>query len=166
MTSSSRNAQYAENVGRHTGYSRKSPLSNHSRVIPISFITRTFNLRILFMSNKSRPIMPSVPFGGDDCDRPACDDVKDAMTKSGLQFERTKRQPNFATKDVATTDCPVNTSQLGRSSWTLLHSVVSQCPVILFLLSLPTFRDMFVAILTKTRFSTKRPHGFPIVHQN
>ena len=77
------------------------------------------------MSNKNRPIMPSIPFGGDDCDRPACDDVKDAMAKSGLQLERTKRQPNFATKGVVTMDCPVNTAQLGRSSWTLLHSMVS-----------------------------------------
>jgi hypothetical protein len=79
------------------------------------------------MSNKNRPSMPSTPFGGDDCDRPACDDVKDAMAKSGLltTLEPSRsRQPIFASSQKL--DCPVNTAQLGQSSWTLLHTMVRQ----------------------------------------
>lgn len=71
--------------------------------------------------------MPGTPFRGDDCDRPACDDVKDAMANSGLlktlePSRSRQRQPNFASSQKL--DCPVNTAQLGQSSWTLLHTMV------------------------------------------
>lgn len=69
------------------------------------------------------------PFG-DDCERPSCDGVKSmfekAMAASGLPSK-----PKVATKGdhdddspASTVECPPNSAELGRGSWTLLHSMV------------------------------------------
>lgn len=70
------------------------------------------------------PDLPKMPFGQqqnqvvDDCDRPACDDVVGAMTAA---LGRVQNQQK------AQVECPPNSPELGRSSWTLLHSMVRWC---------------------------------------
>jgi hypothetical protein len=68
------------------------------------------------------------PFPGDnDCDRPACDDM---MTK--LQRAAQAAAAESATKTTkkkapspSVVECPLGSAELGRSSWGLLHSMVS-----------------------------------------
>jgi hypothetical protein len=56
-----------------------------------------------------------------DCDRPACDDMMNKLQKAAQAAGKT-----MATKKTKKkVDCPLGTADLGRSSWGLLHSMVS-----------------------------------------
>lgn len=57
---------------------------------------------------------------GEDCERPACDTIKQAMPGSmeALQELSAKQK---AKKKV---ECPPRSAELGRSSWKLLHTMV------------------------------------------
>jgi hypothetical protein len=73
-------------------------------------------------------IMPSssAKKGGlfdDDCDRPSCDDIKQALPKSMEEFQALTKK-HAAKKKV---ECPLRSAELGRSSWNLLHTMVRAC---------------------------------------
>lgn len=59
-------------------------------------------------------------FGDEDCERPACDDVKQALPKS-MEELQAMAQKHAANKKV---ECPPRSAELGRSSWKLLHAMV------------------------------------------
>jgi hypothetical protein len=55
----------------------------------------------------------------DDCARPACDDTASNLKAAIGRIQ--SKQP----KQDATNQCPPDSAQLGRSTWDLLHSMVS-----------------------------------------
>lgn len=59
-------------------------------------------------------------FGEEDCERPSCDDIKQALPKS-MEELQAMAQKHAAKKKV---ECPPRSAELGRSSWKLLHSMV------------------------------------------
>jgi hypothetical protein len=61
-------------------------------------------------------------FGDEDCERPACDDIKQTLPKSMEEFQA-MTQKHAAKKKV---ECPPRSAELGRSSWKLLHSMVRE----------------------------------------
>lgn len=56
----------------------------------------------------------------DGCDRPACDDMV-SMLKKAQAYSADQ-------KAADTIVCPPNSAELGRSSWTLLHSMAAWYP--------------------------------------
>jgi len=58
--------------------------------------------------------------GGEDCDRPQCDD-----TKSALSMALRRVHNNDATQP-STMMCPPSKDEIGASTWTLLHSMVRE----------------------------------------
>jgi hypothetical protein len=56
----------------------------------------------------------------DDCERPACEDIKKALPNS-LEDLQAMSQKLAAKKKL---ECPPRSAELGRSSWKLLHSMV------------------------------------------
>ena len=56
----------------------------------------------------------------EDCDRPSCDDIKSTLPKS-LEEYKAMAEKYSKSKKV---QCPPFKSELGRSSWTLLHTMV------------------------------------------
>jgi hypothetical protein len=73
----------------------------------------------------------------EDCIRPACDDIKDMMQHAkaaSASATTASSKPSLTTTATATTatqqqECPPGSAELGRSSWTLLHSMVRTCCV-------------------------------------
>ena len=68
--------------------------------------------------------------GGDDCDRPACDDTKLALTAA---LQRVGQQTTgdgassrnaIGKKPTSYTGCPPTRDDIGASTWSLLHSMV------------------------------------------
>jgi len=63
----------------------------------------------------------------DDCDRPACDDMQSMFQKAAEASKKSKNSASQETKKKAAAnmkECPAGSSKLGRSTWTLLHSMV------------------------------------------
>ena len=59
--------------------------------------------------------------GIDDCERPACDDIQSMFQKAAAEANKQKE----TSKTVQTVkECPAGSSELGRSTWTLMHSMV------------------------------------------
>ena len=58
----------------------------------------------------------------DDCDRPACDEMKSFMEGARSRNRTQKPDPN------AKQACPPGKDKIGNSSWTLLHSMVAWYP--------------------------------------
>lgn len=88
-------------------------------------------------------LFKSMGGGGDDCDRPACDDTKSALTAAlqrvGQNKQHKKGDAAAASsgdsknkeeekKDGASPDrytaCPPTRDEIGVSTWNLLHSMV------------------------------------------
>ena len=78
-------------------------------------------------NDKSSPLTPFLKTIGDDCDRPACDDTKSALTaalervnaaktKSGVK-SRSRQPGSYAA-------CPPTRDEIGVSTWNLVHSMV------------------------------------------
>jgi hypothetical protein len=77
------------------------------------------------MPNKK---IPSLLENLEDCERPSCGDMQQMFRQ-----QQQKQHSSAATSSAApmknasvgdNTDCPANSVTLGRSSWTLLHSMV------------------------------------------
>jgi hypothetical protein len=56
----------------------------------------------------------------EDCERPACDDIKKALPSSIDEAKAMSKK--LASKQKV--QCPPRSAELGRSSWNLLHSMV------------------------------------------
>ena len=66
----------------------------------------------------------------DDCDRPACDDVQSMFQKAAAAAEASRTSSTSSStvvvekKATMKSACPAGSAELGRSTWTLLHSMV------------------------------------------
>lgn len=80
--------------------------------------------------------------GGEDCDRPACDDTKSALTAALQRVQdgasKQKKHTNSIAESVRQSSdvpqnysaCPPTRDEIGVSTWSLLHSMVRCiCPV-------------------------------------
>lgn len=90
-------------------------------------------------ANSKRDSLASLlkTMGGDDCDRPACDDTKSALTAA---LRRVDRSPGVVPGGADVGDassgrsaaavpdsyraCPPTRDEIGASTWSLLHSMV------------------------------------------
>ena len=104
-------------------------------------------------AQKSSPLAPFLKsIGGDDCDRPACDDTKSALSaalerigrassSSSTSGEKTvkssqvKGMSSDTTTFTAANDasvgynaCPPTRDEIGTSTWSLLHSMAAWYP--------------------------------------
>ncbi len=87
--------------------------------------------------------------GGDDCDRPACDDTKSALSAAlkrvgksassdtgGAPSRNTVKQQSSSSSEKKDhlpntySACPPTKGAIGSSTWTLVHSMVSY-PIVL-----------------------------------
>ena len=80
---------------------------------------------------------------GDDCDRPACDDTKSALTAALQRVHHRSSKKDTFPEGVPDTDtarstvkvedsyraCPPTRDELGVSTWSLLHSMVRVYPL-------------------------------------
>ena len=60
----------------------------------------------------------------DDCERPACDDVKSMLPSSMAEFEEMKKKHEKRKK----VECPPGSEELGLGTWKLLHSMAAWYP--------------------------------------
>mmetsp|Transcript_25147 Transcript_25147/g.55143 ORF Transcript_25147/g.55143 Transcript_25147/m.55143 type:complete len:160 (+) Transcript_25147:134-613(+) len=63
-------------------------------------------------------------FQDDDCERPACDEMKAVLPTSMAEIEEMKKKYENQ-KKVA---CPPKSAELGRGTWALLHSMTAWYP--------------------------------------
>ena len=63
-----------------------------------------------------------------DCDRPACEDTVSALTNALNRLNEKKKNIGSTTTTTTNTavSCPPSKDRIGSSSWTLLHSMVSE----------------------------------------
>ena len=68
--------------------------------------------------------------GGGDCDRPACDDTKSALSAALQRVgeARVASSKNKSTKQSTYTACPPTREEIGTSTWSLLHSMAAWYP--------------------------------------
>ena len=71
------------------------------------------------MANPSQRV-----FESEDCERPACDDVKAALPSSMAEFEKMKKLYDKQKK----LECPPGSAELGVGAWKLLHSMAAWYP--------------------------------------
>lgn len=64
--------------------------------------------------------------GGDDCDRPACDDTKSALSAALKRVDR-RRTDGDALSLGYRRACPPTRDEIGAQTWSLLHSMVRVC---------------------------------------
>jgi hypothetical protein len=80
-------------------------------------------------SNNESNNDPLAPFlksiGNEDCDRPACDDTKSALTAALGRVNAAKKKAEGAKQPTGYRACPPTRDEIGVSTWTLLHSMVS-----------------------------------------
>ena len=70
--------------------------------------------------------------GGDDCDRPACDDTKSALSAAMKRVDRRRTKTQVVEDGDALSsgyrrECPPTRDQIGAQTWSLLHSMVRVC---------------------------------------
>jgi mitochondrial FAD-linked sulfhydryl oxidase len=77
-----------------------------------------------------RKAAPGRSFGlpSDDCDRPACDDIKAALPTSMAEIEAMKKWMAEKGRSETKVECPPKSAELGRGSWKLLHSMAAWYP--------------------------------------
>jgi hypothetical protein len=73
---------------------------------------------------KNDPLAPFLKSIGEDCDRPACDDTKSALTAALGRVNAAKKKKGEK-QPGGYTACPPGKDEIGVSTWTLLHSMVS-----------------------------------------
>lgn len=85
-------------------------------------------------SSNDKTTIPSV--FDHDCERPACADIQQMFhqtTSKNVKKKDTAEIPSIDNIDEQATrhdvfECPVDSSTLGRASWTLLHSIAAWYP--------------------------------------
>jgi FAD-linked sulfhydryl oxidase len=63
-------------------------------------------------------------FQNDDCERPACDEMKAVLPASMAEFEEMKKKYEKQKK----VECPPGSAEMGLGTWKLLHSMVAWYP--------------------------------------
>jgi hypothetical protein len=97
-------------------------------------------------NHKASPFDALLKNKGNDCDRPACEDTMSALSnalnrlnaaKGNNKHQQQQAQDTTSTTkssknvkqggdvEIIQTSCPPSKDQIGKSSWTLLHSMVS-----------------------------------------
>ena len=66
--------------------------------------------------------------GGGDCDRPACDDTKSALSAALQRVGEARVASKNSTKQSTYTECPPTREEIGSSTWSLLHSMAAWYP--------------------------------------
>ena len=85
-------------------------------------------------NKKDQESSPLAPFlksiGNEDCDRPACDDTKSALTAALNRVNAAKKAPSGKESGpISYRACPPTKDEIGVSTWTLLHSMVRFIPI-------------------------------------
>jgi hypothetical protein len=98
--------------------SRTNPKINHLSAFSLKMGSDSSD------KSKNDPLAPFLKSMGEDCDRPACDDTKSALTAAlgrvnAAKKKKGEKQPNGYTA------CPPRKDEIGVSTWILLHSMVS-----------------------------------------
>ena len=73
--------------------------------------------------SESDPLAPFLKSMGEDCDRPACDDTKSALTAALGRVNAAKNKKSNDKQQYV--GCPPSKDEIGVSTWNLLHSMVS-----------------------------------------
>ncbi|KAL7512726.1 hypothetical protein ACHAXN_011536 [Cyclotella atomus] len=76
---------------------------------------------------KNDPLAPFLKSIGEDCDRPACDDTKSALTAALGRVNAAKKKKGEK-QPGGYTACPPGKDEIGVSTWTLLHSMAAWYP--------------------------------------
>ncbi|KAL7486224.1 hypothetical protein ACHAW6_011817 [Cyclotella cf. meneghiniana] len=84
-------------------------------------------------NKKDQESSPLAPFlksiGNEDCDRPACDDTKSALTAALNRVNAAKKaQSGKEGGPGSYRACPPTKDEIGVSTWTLLHSMAAWYP--------------------------------------
>ena len=66
--------------------------------------------------------------GGGDCDRPACDDTKSALSAALQRVGEARDASKNSTKQSTYRACPPTREEIGTSTWSLLHSMAAWYP--------------------------------------
>ena len=74
---------------------------------------------------ESDPLSSFLKSTGDDCDRPACDDTKSALTAALGRVNAAKKAAEGKRETASYKGCPPTRDEIGASTWNLLHSMVS-----------------------------------------
>ena len=74
-------------------------------------------------SSKNDPLAPFLKSMGEDCDRPACDDTKSALTAALGRVNAAKKKAGEK-QPRGYSGCPPTRDEIGVSTWTLVHSMV------------------------------------------
>eukprot|EP00540_Astrosyne_radiata_P022180 CAMPEP_0116859128 /NCGR_PEP_ID=MMETSP0418-20121206/21607_1 /TAXON_ID=1158023 /ORGANISM="Astrosyne radiata, Strain 13vi08-1A" /LENGTH=128 /DNA_ID=CAMNT_0004493229 /DNA_START=12 /DNA_END=398 /DNA_ORIENTATION=- len=71
--------------------------------------------------------IPVMPFGKlvDDCERPSCEDTVSALSAA---MNRIQANSTTTTTTSSKPECPPRSAELGRSTWTFLHSMAAWYP--------------------------------------
>mmetsp|Transcript_10878 Transcript_10878/g.16789 ORF Transcript_10878/g.16789 Transcript_10878/m.16789 type:complete len:175 (+) Transcript_10878:107-631(+) len=81
------------------------------------------------MGDSDKGKRPQLPRGFanlmDDCDRPACDDTVSALSKAMASVQRKEEESK---NNTSSKECPPKSAELGKSSWTLLHTMAAWYP--------------------------------------
>lgn len=70
----------------------------------------------------------------EDCDRPACDDTKSALSSALNRLNKNKGKDVLPTasaskqESISPKECPPSKSVIGDSTWTLMHSMTAWYP--------------------------------------
>ena len=78
-----------------------------------------------------------------DCYRPACEDTVSALSNALNRLKNQKITDNSNSRDSKKKECPPSKDSIGRSSWTLLHSMVCLSICIILVLF-----DMYIVFLS------------------
>ena len=62
----------------------------------------------------------------EDCERPACDDVKAMFIKAKTRLTESQKKDEQEETSAPAVECPPSSGALGTATWTLLHSMVSK----------------------------------------
>lgn len=109
--------------------------------------------------SKHDPLSPFLKSMGEDCDRPACDDTKSALTAALGRVNAAKKKAGEK-QPVSYRACPPTRDELGVSTWTLVHSMVRES--LDDLVSTAQIPSIDIPKCTTLHSCTYRQHGIQI----